>query len=1534
MPVPVPPPQRYPIEKLRYDPEGGSSRLRVEYEGNPREEEFGWGRGGDANYHHNHRRVGDLPLSIDSPNRAFALAPPALSREIGVDSKPGGYVRVYGSEFGGEVSRGGRRDGHGESKRWVNERKGPRELLDSQFELGNTEVGSAGNGDDFRVAKREYYVSDLGRYSGRGNSRECGHEFSRTPPKKQIQKKSALLRIQTIKPSYRNREIEQSRYAGYAAESNSNFFRGKEQHGYVGHGMKAEEREGSPVELDISFESNSLVAKAIVAPLSSAVVSDTIITSVSDTDLTPSEKGKKVLVSDSDCYGLQAAKASSGAVDLNSSPSKATESSSSAKNLSLQKNVLGTCSQPCTSVTCNPHEKNEVGVSDESTKICSGKSSPRVVKKKKIVKRVVKKVVVNPNSTVSNSLSANTVHGSVQADSVTRSSSTISDPDKVEPCSKQKNITVDKVPMPDSLNNLPKEWNVSPEDKKGDLSLLGLGPHSRSQECKTDEDSDTGKVARFESGQNISNSPSCVSISEDKRSDSDLLDANNSVHDLLSTPNTDKVAKSLNGSTSSEINQMEYDNNQLCQNQESLSPEKYSNVGGLENRFVIDIGDQLNCRSLSSADNIVNSDLINTCSSASDRVYDLNSSDLTGSKEKFTVTDSGNNDVVGKTCCENKDPTITKYAILEENPDTVIPVSSSVMFAFSSQGKTRIQAGPDCTQNASVLKQGSDNGPANLEDGTSVYHSDITNDAAKQVAPSYATISSENCDTEEKFPNSNISVGFGEGDSNMMKNRKNRNHLKFLSSMMEGISPKPVNSVSHANDVDTASSLTLKDPSPSEVLDQSVQSLDLNSESCLDGVTTLRRKRGLLEAEFCFGDNKIDDANKFSADSKRIKVTTAHPNFTHCQSEFSDAIVVSTSCASCAEVPISCSDRQAQKKEVALSSMDILSTAHSMPYSEDITKLSDNIMVGGSCGSMDAKRKTTKSENLELKQPDIASNSLCEDLDIPNVQYSMLDGEQKENHTPIVSISNTQTDILVIENTKKEKTDLQPVKGNYWHKDFVQRSPCADMGSNDLNMKDDLIPQQNLMSCPASGDTVTTSKSNGELIEDAPEALSDMCSQGIMSDVPDRRNLDCTVIHDENFCRDEENLDISAVEHGSDLPSFTSSIQHTKKIVKSDHATGHSNPIMMNRMPQPSQVYSKITTQGLNLYFSENGSKNKLGSVVPKTYKGHSFTFSKSKAKTSASSTHISKPRTWHRSGNNSSASLPGIKSSAGTFPPKRPILERKGYFQNTSYIRKGNSLVRQPTTVSALPQISSVNQSPPLSLDELPKSTRSESRVDVTDQPTFLKTVVTNAPQQRQRTPPLPIDSRSEENIFSPLVEPPSNGCCESVSDPRKLVETNDAPNSSEDGLKHYETPDNQTSPLSNGESQTEANDGNISTLNTNRMVYIKPKTNQLVATSNSRDVSVCNDDKSQTAFSDGYYKRSKNQLVRTTFESHINQTVAMPSTAVDSDGQGSSKVLCNRRFSKRRSHKGMHDELVTLPKFSNLCLYESHAMIHQAWA
>lgn len=1467
-----------PVDKLRYNNTEGSSRYEVKAR-----EEFVWGRGDDKY----HRRGSNLESSSGNSGMSSQST---LPRDI--DPKTGGYVHSYGVEKrDNEISRGSsRREVLVDSKRWVvNDRKTPRDSHNSSFELGNNE--NVVVGDSIRVTSGKYYGSESGRFNNRG-SREPAHEFARAP-KKQIQKRSALLRIQMVKPNHRNREIEQSHYTSYAND-NSNSFRGKEQLDYSGYGMKAEEREGSPVELDISFKSNSLVAKAIVAPSSSAIVSDADMTSVSDTDLTPPENRKNALVSDGGCSDLKLIKPSTTAVNSSSSPCKPNDTPSSGEAFNLQKSVSD-------SATHNSLGKNEGVqipkgvVSGKLTKISSGKAPQRVTKKKKIVKKVVKRVVPNTSVNVSGAVSLGMPDRTVQAGSVTLNSSTFGS-DKNDTTLKKKITAVDKVSLPDCLQSSPRDVNLLPDNRKEDIPPLSMGRQTMSKECKTDDNSVVGLVPRIERSENISSSPLVASSIKYEKNDLSCQDADNSAHGLPSMPTADEVTMSLNGSTFSDVNKMDEENKHPFMKENSLSSGQYSNVQCLENSYHVE--DDQNCRLSSSSGSIINTDVINTCNSSNVTVAALS---FTGVQQSTAVSEVGN---VSKADCKSKTLlALTENTILEGNLETSLPVSSCGMVGLVSSGETSTQDGPECLEHSSVPISVSYNVPTSSEDNISIRPSIIVKDFEKQASPVDVTISPGNC-TSEQFPNAKLSDKFCGGETSKSKKRKIGTQTKFSGSTVGGISPVPIHTVSTAN-VDTNLSM-LKDPTPSGVLDPVVQRSDFSLQSIVGEFTVLHGQGEISEVETLSRHNDNNSVNTASPMSRTNEVTTSHLNFTLCQAELRDAIVVATSCA---EVPSSLGDYQAHKEDT-FSNMGKLSTSPSVPYSEDSAKLSDNSLVGGSVESIDANRETKKSDCSNLQHPGVDFHLLHEGMALQNDQFPVLEGEQKDNTTLVVPINNTQKDTLVIGNTEREKIDIQAIEKCEFRD--VLRSPSADLKFSDLQMKDDLPLEYDCSSCPADVDGVTISNSN---------SLSDMFSPGTTSDMPDGRTLDCQTILNESIPEDEENADSSLIaEHGSDLPDSILSSQHNVENMKSDHTTGHNNLIMGKLVPEPLQVDSKVMTQGLNSSCSDiNGVKSQPGCVIPTTIQGRSYLVVP-KSKTSALSSHVSKLRTWHRTGNNST-SVPGSKPLVGIVPPKRPISEKKGNFQSNSYIRKGNSLVRKHTSVSALPQ-GSVNRSS-LGFDEFHfrKSTGLESKVDITDQVNLLKTGMTNASLEKQRTPPPPVDSKlpnqtivsPEENRSSPLIGPLSNADCDCASEP-KIMEPYDALNSAEDALKSYETIDNQTGPSNNGESQIEANDGNVSSWNSKRIVYVKRKSNQLVATSSSCDFSVAADDHAQTTSSDGYYKRSENQLVRTTFESTINQTVGMPIVAANSDGQGTHKAACNRRFSKRRSHKGMYEELIML--------------------
>lgn len=126
---------------------------------------------------------------------------------------------------------------------------------------------------------------------------------------------------------------------------------------------------------------------------------------------------------------------------------------------------------------------------------------------------------------------------------------------------RKKRSAVEKVSIPNYLSSLTSEENHSlPEDRKCDVLLLGLGTHAGSQECYIDGYSDLGLE--------ISKSSSCAYSNEGKkkrrRNDSYCLEPIINLTGCLACQILIRVIKSMNWSTSSEINHTENVNKQLC----------------------------------------------------------------------------------------------------------------------------------------------------------------------------------------------------------------------------------------------------------------------------------------------------------------------------------------------------------------------------------------------------------------------------------------------------------------------------------------------------------------------------------------------------------------------------------------------------------------------------------------------------------------------------------------------------------------------------------------------------------------------------------------------------------------------------------------------------------------------------------------------------------------------------------------------------------------------------------------------------------
>ncbi|CAF2109866.1 unnamed protein product [Brassica napus] len=109
----------------------------------------------------------------------------------------------------------------------------------------------------------EYYHLDRGR-------REGSNDSKRTPGKV-TQKKSALLRLETPRSHLNGRENARNRCSYSGRRFNSNSFKCKEHFGYSDRGLVENQRGRTSVNLDVSFQSNRLVAKSVASPASAGI---------------------------------------------------------------------------------------------------------------------------------------------------------------------------------------------------------------------------------------------------------------------------------------------------------------------------------------------------------------------------------------------------------------------------------------------------------------------------------------------------------------------------------------------------------------------------------------------------------------------------------------------------------------------------------------------------------------------------------------------------------------------------------------------------------------------------------------------------------------------------------------------------------------------------------------------------------------------------------------------------------------------------------------------------------------------------------------------------------------------------------------------------------------------------------------------------------------------------------------------------------------------------------------------------------------
>ncbi|XP_060198336.1 uncharacterized protein LOC132627172 isoform X2 [Lycium barbarum] len=239
------------------------------------------------------------------------------------------------------------------------------------------------------------------------------------------------------------------------------------------------------------------------------------------------------------------------------------------------------------------------------------------------------------------------------------------------------------------------------------------------------------------------------------------------------------------------------------------------------------------------------------------------------------------------------------------------------------------------------------------------------------------------------------------------------------------------------------------------------------------------------------------------------------------------------------------------------------------------------------------------------------------------------------------------------------------------------------------------------------------------------------------------------------------------------------------------------------------------------------------------------------------------KPLTWHRT-DSTSPSVVGRGLQMNSLPPQSHL--PKNVAKVTSYVRKGNSLVRNPSPVGSLSKgyhapSSSVSRLNSSGVNDLKR--KPGDRTEIIDSPSCRGTPEVNAPSERPETPPQsePFSCTTLKSTSLPAVDHPGNGGIAANSDPLEVTDNISAVKPSEHPSTSSALPECQIGLGGNSESPNTLDEGS----SRKNIVYVKKRSNQLVAAS----------DKTQTS-SDAYYKRRKNQLIRASSNNHMKQRVA----------------------------------------------------------
>ncbi|XP_059630634.1 uncharacterized protein LOC132273660 isoform X2 [Cornus florida] len=1468
----------------------GSSRFKDDFSNRFKHnntEELFWGRNstrrGDDSYDYSRGRDNYI-LNSSGSSRNSALgdfshvSSPNPSRDFA--GNLGKYESCYGSVPDNERMWNSR----DENRRGVHSRLSSRELPKIQMEM---EGNKYGNGDENQVFSmgRGTRTYDSGKFSGRG-SREGTQDFV---PWKQVQKKSALLRIQLGKPNNRNRTEDRLFSSVYFDDSAPSTLRGRGPLDYLDHSME-DDGEGSPVELDVSFKSNALVAKAIAAPPSQSVVSDRNLTprnrkirngmGLSYSPLTKLSENHV----ESDSY-----------IHVSEYPSSSYKGSKQSEEKVMDSGGGAVCdidSQPCFNGPNDlPRDSRLKGSFSDKAGNSVGSEGTCLLRARK------KKRVVSSLSRASSSEPTKKNFEPVNVDFSSNSPSAASRPDGSVMHSKEKFTSAGMGAMREIV------FQSSPNDVSALLESSEVA-EIVSETDGTNNHSGRTYLSDTKRKRNSSDPPLGSSSPLETRTDKDAVNADGAVDGLHTISNSvNGLIELHNGSTfyDHDNGRVDGDSQQSCQNGLPVLLESGLVKGSLES--MVSVGDRVNAATSSVETITIHQCPVNTYSSVNG-LHNASSSDNGFIKRPEKISVSGF-DAGWEPPLLNQVTVALENGAMEEFSKTIPSVRSNTVVGSSSAEKTKIHSATvnvDGSNHDAITTLISSNGLTDSEGKVTVSDAGPIDDSSKHSCLDEATILLGNGFVEVP-PNVKVSVEDGltvnsgeEHTAKVTRKRKIGNKLGLSSPSTGDV---PLTTVTSEHSLDTPLSCPDKDLvfTEGEVIVSGDGRIDASSQPCTDNISIFNGN-SLIEgsqAELSVRGGVISGPDGITPICNKKRKVLAPSLFSQMLPDIQEGPVNADACISSADMPLNIDKGLTESEDkIAVSSIDTICSAGLPPYSNSITKLNKGTATGGSFESMNLVGDgfTDNTSNLEHESP-------CP---------SGLGSEQKEMAALGMATANLQSDIDMESGSRGETTAAAPAVEEHGmlhietaqHEiplrtralDWEKVHPGADIECNsNLLVKNDFFSVSDIPSLCADHDVVSTTNSSDDPMESVPDTLSTMGS-------PETLNLGSHVFFAKSSFSQISNEEVC----GDDQK------QNTNINVKSGHAMVYDTSLL-------SQDTMKTTQTTISKSEKLNIGKNQATSAVPRVFPGQSFLHFNTSKKTVPSS-QTAKPRTWHRTGN-PSAFLPGKNSHSSHIPPQGQSFRFFGKVQSTSYIRKGNSLVRKPSPVAAPPHgshvfSSSVYRLNPSGKNDIKKSTGSESRVDVIDPPNCLRAGL-NATAERPKTPPLPCSTKlsscttisSRDCTSSSLADPPQSGGTEITSD--QLTENMDIHKSSEDAPKISGTPENQSGLTNNLEGQSARDEGNSASVTMKKIMYVKRKSNQLVVASNSSDLSIQDANKTQVLSSNGYYKRRKNQLIRKSLESHTTQRVAVADESLNSEEQRASKVFAGTSSSKRRSGKGL---------------------------